>query len=137
MNHRRVNARRYPGCLSGAYRPTATFPFPFPFPFALPFLSPCMPPSAFANIFSISACISFRFVFNVLTSSNFRCALASSTNASNSASCSSRGCSACATAESGSMSGPSSSSAVAEEAAVEVEPFVFDLGVGRDLQRRY
>jgi hypothetical protein len=62
------------------------------------------PPScAFATILLISARISCRLVFNVFASSNLRCALASSMKDSRRASCSSRGCSTCASSESGSM----------------------------------
>ncbi len=59
--------------------------------------------SALASMRSISARISRRLFFNVLKSSNFLCAFASSTNVSSSASCSRRGCRTRATSESGSM----------------------------------
>lgn len=67
--------------------------------------------SALAIILSISARISARFDFKVLTSSNLRRALASSTKDSNKASCSSSGCNAWATSESGSTSCVCSSAA--------------------------
>lgn len=78
---------------------------------------------------SISARISRRLLLRVLTSSNFLCALASSTNVSSSASCSNNGCKMRATSESGSMIWSSGGPGLGDD---EDPPAFWLLGFGSD-----